>query len=102
MKTQGFSFFANTKLPVLHRKLNLFARYDRFDPDRTDTLTPGDDNYDLVNGGLAWEFYKHWMVLLVYEAILYEKNNGGLRKIPSEGENLDDAWRVQTVLQMQF
>ena len=102
LKTEGFSFFVNTKLPVLDRKLNLFARYDHFDPDRTDAVTPGDDCYDLVNGGLAWEFYHHWMALLVYETIMYEKNNGGLRKVPSEDKNLDDAWRVQTVLQMKF
>jgi hypothetical protein len=102
LKTEGYSFFVNTKLPVLNRKLNLFARYDHFDPDRTDAVTPGDDCYDLVNSGLAWEFYHHWMALLVYETVMYEKNNGGRGKIPSEGKNLDDAWRAQTVLQMQF
>jgi len=102
LKTEGYSFFVNTKLPVLNRKLNLFARYDHFDPDRTDAVTPGDDCYDLVNSGLAWEFYHHWMALLVYETVMYEKNNGGLRKVPSEDKNLDDPWRVQMVLQMKF
>jgi hypothetical protein len=102
LETEGFSFFFNTKLPVLNRNLNLFARFDRFDPDRTNAVTPGDDNYDLVNGGLAWEFYHHWMALLVYETIMYQKNNGGLRKVPSLDNNLEDSWRVQMVLQMKF
>ena len=102
LKTEGFSFFANTKLPVLNRKLNLFARYDHFDPDKDNAVTTGDDCYDLVNGGLAWEFYHHWMALLVYETVMYQKNNGGLRKVPVEDKNLEDPWRVQMVLQMKF
>ena len=102
LRGEGYSFFFNTKLPVLDRKLNLFARYDHFDPDRKDAVTPGDDCYDLVNGGLAWEFYHHFMWLLVYEQIMYEKNNGGLGKVPGEDDNLADDWRVQTVLQMKF
>jgi hypothetical protein len=102
LRGEGYSFFFNTKLPVLDRKLNLFARYDHFDPDKNNTVTPGDDCYDLVNGGLAWEFYHHFMWLLVYERIMYEKNNGGLGKVPVEDDNLADDWRVQTVLQIKF
>ncbi len=99
---EGYSFFFNTKLPVLDRKLNLFARYDHFDPDRKNEVTPGDDGYDLVNGGLAWEFHHHFMWLLAYEQTMYDSNNGGLGKVPSAGKNLEDDWRVQTVLQMSF
>ena len=55
-----------------------------------------------MNAGLAWEFYRHWMALLVYETVMYQKNNGGLRKVPSEDKNLDDSWRVQMVMQMKF
>ena len=99
---EGYSFFFNTKLPVLDRKLNLFARYDHFDPDRKNEVTTGDDCYDLVNGGVAWEFYHHFMWLLAYEQIMYEKNNGGLGKVPAEDDNLADDWRVQTVLQISF
>ncbi len=69
---------------------------------RKDVVTPGDDCYDLVNGGLAWEFYRHFMWLLVYERIMYEKNSGGVGKAPSLDNNLEDDWRVQTVLQMKF
>lgn len=102
LRGEGFSFFGNTKLPLLDRKLNLFARYDHFDPDRKDDVTAGDDCYDLVNGGLAWEFYHHFMWLLVYERIMYDKNNGGVGKVPVEGNDLADDWRVQTVLQINF
>ena len=48
------------------------------------------------------EFYKKWMLLLAYETIMYEENNGGRRKVPEEGKNLDDPWKVQMVLQMKF
>ena len=102
LRGEGYSFFFNTKLPVLDRKLNLFARYDHFDPDRKDEVTPGDDCYDLVNGGLAWEFYQHFLWLLAYEQVMYDKNNGGIGKAPSLDEGLADDWRVQTVLQIAF
>ena len=106
LEAEGYSFFFNTKLPVpyerLNRKLNLFARYDRFDPDAKDRVTSGEDAYDLVNGGLAWEFYKKWMVLLAYERIYYEDNNGGVGKAPALNTALADDWRVQTALQMEF
>ena len=102
LRGEGYSFFFNTQLPVLDRKLNLFARYDHFDPDRKDEVTPGDDCYDLVNGGLAWEFYHHFMWLLVYERIMYDNNNGGVGKVPVQGNDLADDWRVQTVLQISF
>lgn len=102
LRGEGYSFFFNTKLPVLDRKLNLFARYDHFDPDMKNAVTTGDDCYDLVNGGLAWEFYHHFMWLLAYEQIMYDRNNSGLGKVPSAGKDLDDDWRVQTVLQINF
>jgi hypothetical protein len=99
---EGYSFFFNTKLPVLDRKLNFFARYDHFNPDTKDAVTPGDACYELVNGGLAWEFYHHFMWLLVYQRTMYEKNNGGLGKVPVLDDNLADDWQVQTVLQISF
>ena len=98
----GYSFFFNTKLPVLDRKLNLFARYDHFDPDTKDWVVGGKDDYDLVNGGLAWEFFHHWYLMVVYERIFYQENNGGLGKAPDPGNDLVDDWKVQTVLQIKF
>ncbi len=102
LRGEGYSIFFNTKLPVLDRRLNLFARYDRFDPDRKDDVTAGDDGYDLVNGGVAWEFFHHWYWLLAYERTLYGRNNGGIGKAPSLDKDLEDDWKVQTVLQMSF
>ena len=93
---------AVSRFPVLQRKLNFFARYDRFDPDRKDQVTSGDDAYDLANGGLAREFYHHWVWLLAYERTMYDRNNGGIGKAPSADRDLADDWRVQTVLQMKF
>jgi hypothetical protein len=93
---------ARDKIEVLKRKLNLFARYDHFDPDRKDAVTPGDDAYDLVNGGLAWEFYHHFLWMLAYERTLYDRNNGGRGKVPEAGRDLADDWRAQTVLQITF
>jgi hypothetical protein len=102
LRGEGYSMFLNIKLPVLDRKLSLFGRFDHFDADRKDAVTSGDDCYDLVNGGLAWEFYHHFLWLLVYEQVMYEKNNGGLGEVPSAGKNLEDDWKVQTVLQIKF
>ena len=102
LKAGGYSFFANAKLPVCDGKWNLFGRYDHFDPDTDDRITGGDDCYDLYFGGIAWEFYHHCYLMVVYEAIEYEKNNGGLGKVPGADSCLPDAWKVQTVLQIKF
>jgi len=102
LRGQGYSFFVDGKLPVLDRKLSLFARYDHFDPDREDWVTPGDDESDLVFTGVAWRFFRHWMVLLVYERVMYGENSGGLGGVPSLGMDLATDWRVQTALQMKF
>jgi hypothetical protein len=102
LREAGYSFFFNTKLPVCDRKLNFLARYDHFDPDTENWVTSGSDHYDLMNGGFAWEFYPHWLAMLVYEHTMYQDNNGGLGKVPSAGKNRDDDWRVQTVLQIEI
>jgi len=102
LRAEGYSLFFNTKLPVLDRKLNWFTRWDHFDPDRNDAVTSGDDSYDLVNTGLAWEFYHHCMLLLVYEHVMYDDNSGGLGNVPSQDKNLDDDWRIQTALQISL
>jgi len=102
LRGEGYSFFFNTRLPVLDRKLNLFARYDHFDPDTRSWVTGGQDAYDLVNGGLAWEFYSHWLLLAVYEQVMYENNCTGPGAVPKAGSNLEDDLRGQLVLQISF
>lgn len=102
LQAAGYSFFFNTRLPICERKLNFLARYDHFDPDTKDWVSPGNDAYDLALGGFAWEFYSHWLAMLVYEHTLYQENNGGLGKVPDPSKNLDDDWRVQAVLQIDI
>jgi hypothetical protein len=98
----GYSLFVNTKLPVCDRRVNLFARYDHFDHDVTDLVVSGDDAYDLVIGGVAWEFWRHWMLLVAYEGIFYQKNSGGLKDGPVQDNNLADDWKAQIVLQINI
>jgi len=104
LEGQGFSLFFNTKLPLLQKKLNLFARWDRFDPDVEDRVTDGagDDSYDLVIGGVAWEFFPHWYLLAAYQETLYQRNSGGVARVPEPGLDLPDAWQAQLVMQMSF
>jgi len=104
LQGEGFSLFFNTRLPVLDKKLNLFARWDRFDPDRDNRATQGegDDRYDLALGGLAWEFFPQWYLMAVYQRTLYQSNSGGVAKVPEPGLSLPDAWQAQLVLQMAF
>ena len=99
---EGYSFFFNTKLPLLERKLAAFARYDHFDPDTKNWVTSGDDSYQLVNTGVSWSFFRHWMVLLAYERIMFGDNNGGVGAVPVANLDLADDWRVQTALQIDF
>ncbi len=102
LRGEGYSFFLDTRLPLLERTLHLFSRYDHFDPDRKDMVTSGHDAYDLVMGGVAWEFYGHCIWLLTYERTFYERNSGGVGKVPEADRDLADDWRVQTVLQIKI
>jgi len=101
---EGFSFFFNSKLPVLDKKLNVFARWDHFDPDRNNWITQGEghDSYDLLIGGVAWEFFPHWYLLGAFQETLFQRNSGGVAKVPDPGLDLPNAWQAQLVLQMAF
>jgi hypothetical protein len=99
---EGFSLFFNTKLPLLQKKLNLFARWDHYNPDLEHLVTSGDDSYDQVIGGVAWEFFRHWYLLAAYQHTLYQRNNGGVGKVPVQDLNLPDSWQAQLVMQMAF
>lgn len=104
LQGEGFSFFFNTRLPLLEKKLNLFARWDHYDPDLDNRTTKGlgHDSYDLIIGGAAWEFFPHWYLLAAYQQNLYQENSGGVGKVPVPGLDLPDAWQAQLVLQMAF
>ena len=104
LDTELWSVFADVTLPVFGERLHLFGRYDSFDPDEDDVWTAGigDDEYDLYMVGLAYQVYKKNMILLVNEWVDYERNNGGLKKLPSVNKALDNDYRIQLVYQVSF
>jgi hypothetical protein len=101
LDTKGYSIFTNVKLPVLEKKLSLFGRYDYFDQD-DDSVIVSDADFDLYNVGLAYNFYKSNLVMLVYETTDYGENAGKKGKLPGSSTDLGDDSRVQVVLQIKF
>jgi hypothetical protein len=101
LDTKGYSMFGNVKLPILDRKLSLFARYDHFDQDE-DGAIAGDADYDMYIGGLAYDIYKGNLIMLTYETTDYGKDAGKKGHIPVPGNNLGDDRKVQVVLQVKY
>jgi hypothetical protein len=101
LKTEGYSFFGNLKLPVLDRKLSLFARYDYFDQDKDDAIAE-DTDYNMFLGGLAWDVYKHNLLLLAYETTDYGDDAGNKTAKPVVDNNLGDDHKIQAVWQISF
>ncbi len=101
LETDGHSFFGNLKLPVLDRKLSLFGRYDHFDQDK-DGKIGGDADYDMFIGGIAYDIYKHNLLLIAYETTDYGDDAGQKGQIPVAGNNLGDDHKIQAVLQIEF
>jgi hypothetical protein len=101
LETAGYSFFGNFRLPVMDRKLSLFARYDHFDQDSDDQIG-NDTAYDMFMGGLAWDIYKGNLLMLVYETTDYEDDAGKKGKVPEIASELGDDHRIQAVWQIKF
>ncbi len=112
LKTKLYSVFGDVTLPVLEERLHVFARYDRFDPDKDNVVTNGQgkDNYTLYMAGLAYQIYKKNLFLITYERTDYQENlgagkwghpYGGPSQI-SIGANPKDDYRFQAVLQIAF
>jgi hypothetical protein len=101
LDTEGYSFFGDVKLPVLCKKLSLFARYDHFDQDK-DAKIGDDAEYDMYMGGVAYDFYKGNLFLLCYETTDYGRDAGKKGKLPVPDNNLGDDQKVQAVLQIKF
>ena len=101
LETQGFSLFGNLKLPVLENKLSLFGRYDHFDQDDNGMIAY-DAYYDMVIGGLAYDFYKGNTLMLAYETTDYGPNAGKKGKLPVLDNHLGDDKKLQAVLQIKF
>jgi hypothetical protein len=101
LETAGYSFFANLKLPVLDRKLSLFARYDHFDQDDDGKI--GDDaDYDVYMSGLVYDIYHGNLLMLCYETTDYGDDAGAKTKGPAPGNSLGNDYKVQAVLQIKF
>jgi hypothetical protein len=101
LDTEGYSFFGNFKLPILDRKLSLFARYDSFDQDQNNAI--GDDtDYNMFFGGLAWDVYKHNLLLLAYETTDYGDDASTKGNVPVVDNNLGDDHKIQAVWQIKF
>ncbi|SPD73094.1 conserved exported hypothetical protein [uncultured Desulfobacterium sp.] len=102
LDTKGYSAFGNVKLPVLDKKIALFARYDHFDQD-DDGLIAGDADYDMYMGGIAYDIYKGNMILLTYETTDYGRDAGKKGSVPDVTKtNLGDDKRIQAVLQVKY
>jgi len=103
LKTAGYSFFANVRLPIpaIENKLSVFGRFDHFNIDDDDKIAD-DGAYDLYIGGLAYDVYKGNLVLVSYEGTSYDKNAGGKGKAPVAGNNLGDDQKVQVVWQIKL
>jgi len=102
LDTKGYSVFGNVKLPVLEKKLSVFARYDHFDQD--DNARIGSDaEYDMVMGGLAYDIYKGNLVMLTYETTDYGDDAAKKTNVPDPAKrNLGDDEKIQAVLQIKF
>lgn len=101
LDTEGYSFFGNLKLPILDRKLSLFARYDHFDQD-DDGEIGNDADYDMYVGGVAWDIYKGNILLLAYETTDYDDDAGKKGKAPVIDNRLGDDHKIQAVWQIKF
>jgi hypothetical protein len=101
LETRGYSLFGRVKLPVLDKKLALFGRFDHFDADAK-AMISSHAAYNLGNVGLSYEIEDGNMVLLAYEKTRYEKDSGGIGKVPIPGNRLGDDDRVQVVYQLSF
>ncbi len=101
LETKGYSLFGNLKLPILENKLSLFGRYDHFDQDDNGMIA-FDADYDMVIGGLAYNFYKGNTLMLAYETTDYGPNAGKKGKLPVPDNRLGDEKKFQAVFQIKF
>jgi len=101
LRTEGWSVFGNVKVPGTQGKANIFARYDWFDQDPEDEWAE-DTAFASVIGGVAFDLYKHNLLLLAYEATRYEDDAGPKGKPPVMDNDLADDQKFQAVWQIKF
>jgi hypothetical protein len=102
LKTQGYSAFANVKIPGADGRLSLLGRFDHFDADSDDVIAE-QTAYDLIIGGIAYDMHKGNLLMLVFESTDYEEHFVGKGKVPSdEAVNLGDEQKIQLVYQIKM
>lgn len=97
----GYTFFGLYHLPVLNKKLSVFARYDHVNDDQNHIIAK-DADYDMYVGGLSYALPKGNKILVDYEDVSYGANSGGMGAVPVVGNHLGNDHRAQVVYQFQF
>jgi hypothetical protein len=102
LSTEGYSVFANLRLPTRAKRLWLFSRYDHFNQD-VGAKVAGNADYDMYIGGLAYYIYKENLVMLVFETTDYGSgaNKKGSAPDPTK-TNLGTDQKGQLVFQISF
>lgn len=101
LNTEGYSFFANYRLPTREQKLWLFSRYDHFNQDVNQDVAAR-ANYDMYIGGVAYYLYKNCLIMMDYEETHYGSGAGTKGSKPAAGNNLGRDQKGQIVLQIDF
>lgn len=101
LDTEGWSVFGNFKIPGTNGKANIFGRYDWFDQDPDDEWAK-DTEYAMTVAGLAFDLYKHNLLLLVWENTDYEDDANTKGKLPKVGNDLGKEEKIQVVWQIKF
>lgn len=122
LKNELWSAFGDVVLPIFNEKLHLFARYDWIDPnsnvdkfcaDNTCSkwIPKTDDIGKHYMVGLAYYLYENNILMLNFEWMNYDKyyrlsTTDQFHKMgvydPSGKDHLKNAFRIQTVLQINF
>ncbi|WP_297056812.1 hypothetical protein [Thermosulfurimonas sp.] len=118
MDTTLYSIYGDFVLPVLNEKLHLYARWDHFDPNDDNGynaegqfISSGNDQADHYIVGLAYYLTGNNILLVSAEWVNFDKNyrisatrfneHWGAYS-PTGTANLDDGFRIQTVVQISF
>jgi len=102
LKTQGYSVFANVKIPSTDNKFSVFGRYDHFDTDSDNKLASDKTAYNMLIGGVSYDLYNGNLVMLTFETTDYGDNVGGMGKVPSVGKNFGKDQKIQVVYQISI
>ncbi len=101
LDTEGYSLFADIRLPVFGERVSIFGRYDNVDIDKDDAIA-NDTDYTMIIAGVSYEIYKGNMLLCSYETTDYGQDSGGKGNLPVPGNDLGDDEKFQVVWQIKY